>query len=430
MPVFPISASGESYYLLVFDKDGVEIPENGELLSEKIKAGQPACSDVFFFIHGWKGDIPEAKAQYDRWIGAMIGLKADYARMAARSGGFCPLWVGLHWPSLPWGNERVDDQVSFALGAAEKIVNDYLERLGGDEGLRVPLRLIVGRAQEDASPASMPEDVASAYEELNSRLGLPAEGVAGSVDGDRMPFDPHQSYENAKQNDALAFGGNGLGASLLSPLQQLSFWTMKKRARTVGETGFHPLLAKLMDRLGPHVRFHVMGHSFGCIAASATICGPVGAAARSVSSLALVQGALSLWSYCADIPLQHGTRGYFSRIAADGLVSGPTITTQSKADRAVSFFYPLAAGVAGQVAYGEALPLFGGVGRFGAQGMGAGAQDMAMLPSDGEYRMTARTILNLEATRYICRGGGLSGAHSDIAGPEVAHAVWSAAIQA
>ena len=43
-----------------------------------------------------------------------------------------------------------------------------------------------------------------------------------------------------------------------------------------------------------------MGHSFGCIVASATVAGPAAQRVlpRPVDSLFLVQGALSLWAYC------------------------------------------------------------------------------------------------------------------------------------
>ena len=37
---------------------------------------------VFFLSHGWKGDVPAAIDQYDRWIGEMARSAAD--RAAAR----------------------------------------------------------------------------------------------------------------------------------------------------------------------------------------------------------------------------------------------------------------------------------------------------------------------------------------------------------
>ena len=54
---------------------------------------------------------------------------------------------------------------------------------------------------------------------------------------------------------------------------------------------------------------------------------------------------------------------------------------------------------------------------------------MPMLAAGGDYDFRAGVVYNLDATSYIREGGGASGAHSDIARPEVAHAIWEAARQ-
>ena len=46
----------------------------------------------------------------------------------------------------------------------------------------------------------------------------------------------------------------------------------------------------------------------------------------------------------------------------------------------------------------------------------------------GEYDFAAGGVYNLEASEFISHGGGASGAHSDIDGPEVAHVIWAAAL--
>ena len=51
-----------------------------------------------------------------------------------------------------------------------------------------------------------------------------------------------------------------------------------------------------------------------------------------------------------------------------------------------------------------------------------------MLESTGDYKFEAGKIYNLESSKFIRKGGGVSGAHSDIDGPEVAHALWQAAL--
>jgi len=423
-----IAGSAEQYALIAFDEQGHERKEGDVLLSDTFPVPDNGPTDIFVEIHGWMGDMPAAITQYDRWFGAMAARTADRAAMAsARPGGFRPVWIGLHWPSLPWGDEEKSTAAAFALDTGDALVDAYARRLGDRAGLRDLLRTIVGQAEIDPQPLALPPEVETAYREIDTLLTeLPAGGVAAPPGEDRAPFDPQQCYQQAQGAFGLLDGGFG---DLLMPLRQLSFWSMKKRARLVGEGGFHSLLTRLSQRFGPGTRFHLMGHSFGCIAASAAVCGPANGSPCAVSSLALVQGALSLWSYTGDIPYSPGGPGYFRRLLAAGVVRGPIVTTRSRYDRAVGTFYPIGAGIANQIDMGLELPRFGGLGSFGAQGLGGAAIDMPM-PNAGEaYGFSpARRILNLEASDFIRQGGGVSGAHSDIAGAEVAHAVWSAAI--
>jgi hypothetical protein len=45
-----------------------------------------------------------------------------------------------------------------------------------------------------------------------------------------------------------------------------------------------------------------------------------------------------------------------------------------------------------------------------------------------EYQFAAGQVYNLEASAFIRNGDGPAGAHNDIAGPEVAHAIWQASL--
>jgi hypothetical protein len=140
----------------------------------------------------------------------------------------------------------------------------------------------------------------------------------------------------------------------------------------------------------------------------------------------LIQGATSLWGFCSSIP-NVNQPGYFRRIIEEGRVAGPIVTTQSKRDTAVGKFYPVAAGVALQVAFGPGqFPKYGGLGAFGIQGPGLSSHDLVMGESTHAYGFAGGNIYNLEATGVIKDGSGAAGAHSDIAKPEVAHAMWEA----
>ena len=118
--------------------------------------------------------------------------------------------------------------------------------------------------------------------------------------------------------------------------------------------------------------------------------------------------------------------GYFRGVLTRGVVSGPIIATKSTHDTAVGVLYPAAVGLVREVDFAVKLPKYGGIGSFGIQGTSiAGERDM--LDKDGDYSFASGKIYNLESSKYIAKGEGASGAHSDIAGPEVAHAIWQAA---
>jgi hypothetical protein len=176
-----------------------------------------------------------------------------------------------------------------------------------------------------------------------------------------------------------------------------------------------------------NAKIHLMGHSFGCIVVSSILNGPqgTGSLARPINSVALVQGALSLWSY-ADQVLGSSQPGYFRSVLTRGVVSGPIITTKSRHDTAVGALYPAAVGLVREADFADTLPKYGGIGSFGIQGT-AIAVEREMLDKDGDYSFASGKIYNLESSKYIAKKEGVSGAHSDIAGPQVAHAIWQAA---
>ena len=72
------------------------------------------------------------------------------------------------------------------------------------------------------------------------------------------------------------------------------------------------------------------------------------------------------------------------------------------------------------------LPKYGAIGTFGIRGPGVSINDLKMCPVNESYAFTNGNIFNLESSQYISEGSGLSGAHNDIAKPEVAHAFWQA----
>ena len=454
MPLRNIGDTDVQYYLISFDEHGVERREpDGSLLSETVKERladrAEKISDVFFASHGWKGDVPAAIEQYDKWMGAMV-RSPDRQAVRQKRPEFKALNVGLHWPSLPFGDENIPGAGGGrTLSGGSKStptnldaqVDQYAASIADTPVARGAIRTILTAAtQDDGRSEALSPDVRNAYETLYAEArprkerggpGAPPGADYGDSDADAMYRAARQAESESVGGGRKVLSGGGLLDKLkgliVAPMQQLSFWKMKDRARAVGESGGHALLASFMNA-APATRFHLMGHSFGCIVVSATVAGRPGDAAlpRGVDSLFLVQGALSLWSFCPDIPFAHGTSGYFNRILAKELVRGPIITTRSTFDSAVGKLYPPAAEMRNQLTLDAKLPKFGGVGTFGAQGLGDVATDEKMQPESYEYGFEPKHVYNLDASGVIRNGGGFSGAHSDIAHPEVAHVMWQA----
>ncbi|MEO8449261.1 MAG: hypothetical protein ABI647_05690 [Gemmatimonadota bacterium] len=434
MSVEEIPGTDRKYGLIAFDADGQERPTPSGLMSQTLidKAASEPITNVFFFCHGWKGDLPAAKDQYGRWMKALV-TSSDMDRAAQVFPGFNPLFIGLHWPSLPWGDEELRGGGAFAAGGGigpEALLGAYLERLGDRPAIRAPLEIILNEARRNAAPDTLPPHVRQAYLDLNSALGLGSEGVAAAPDADREGFDPDDSYDAGNEEETDFGGGLDLGG-ILGPLRQLSYWTMKKRARTVGEGGMHTFLKSLQQATASKgTRIHLMGHSFGTIVISGMLGGPnaTGTLPRPVDSTVLVQGAVSLWSYADAIPFGSAGRGYFNRLLGDGKVAGPLVITQSRWDSAVGVLYPLASRIKGSADFGAGLPEYGAIGAYGIQGLSGGvATDSKMLPASGVYNFQKRKVYNLDGSQFIAKKEGASGAHSDIAGPEVAHVIWEAA---
>jgi hypothetical protein len=442
MPIEKVPNTSLNYYLIAFDKDGNERDEaDGKKLSEPIFSAlaNESITDVFFMSHGWMGDIPAARKQYNDWIGEMAKQTADIEKIKKVRSGFRPLMIGLHWPSKPWGDEELTNfSLSFGVNdedPVEGLVDEYADRIANTEAARKALQTILRAATEDNTLDSLPPEVVNAYQVLNQEADLGSEGEGAAPGSDWEGFDPEAIYETGK-DEPVSFSTDSslLRDEVLNPLRVLSYWKMKDRARKIGESAGFNLLKRLQENAAETVRFHLMGHSFGCVVVSATLKGPQGKGTlvRPVNSLVLVQGAVSLWSYCSKISYNRNRSGYFNSIIAQSKVAGPIVTTYSYLDYAVGRMYPLA----GKTAFSTVdfapgqLPKYGGIGSFGLGGDDLAAENKNMLSPEASYDFKPGKIYNLESSKFICNvnlGGLTSGAHCDIVKPEVAHAVWSAA---
>ncbi|GLZ31685.1 hypothetical protein Lesp02_38730 [Lentzea sp. NBRC 105346] len=389
------------YHLLAYDEDG---RERGGDSRDVVREAQNGVTDIFLFSHGWMGDVPAAREQYGKWLGTMADCRAEREHAHNSPGGFKSLLIGLHWPSKAWGDEEIGS-MSFVAESARL--------LGGGAARQAAVRTIVDAAMEDAAPDVLPPRVREAYDFLEAAdPDLPDEH-------DRAPFDAEQLYQGCLLDDAASFGGFSFGG-LLDPLRVLTFWKMKKRARTFGEGGAAALVRDL-QRAAPQARIHLMGHSFGCIVMS----GAAMRADRPVATMALIQGAMSLWSYCSDIPEDRGHAGYFRSVVGDRRVTGPVLVTTSPFDNAVCRFYPLGARSGRQVDFAPGrLPKYGAIGAHGVRGPGIDLVDHVDLRSVGD--LAPGRVHNIDARAVVATRDGIAGAHNDICHVELGRLVWRA----
>ena len=448
MPIEQIPGSDVRYYLVAFDGEGRERTDDpAGLMSQRVVnalADQPV-TDVFVMSHGWRADVPSAKRQYAAWIGAMLACTNDLARMRTTRPDFRPLLVGLHWPSEPFGNEELGQGMAF--GASPDLdttwlVDRYAERLADTPSARAALETIIGTMAANPEPASLPDEVQVAYTVLARESGLARDTTgATSFDNEKgEPFDA-QAIVRAAQAEPVSFGDSPAGGIALLPLRLLSYRKMKDRAKQIGETGGSSLLAEAQRAtVQRETRFHLMGHSFGCIVVSAMVTG-VGdgqADVRAVNSLVLVQGAMSIWSLASRIPAMPDRAGAFHRIVRDRRVTGPILTTMSRFDSAVADAYSRASlagawvpgGLSDQVSFEpgqQSWPRYAAIGALGLRGEGLEIEDLDLRVATQPYSFQPGRIYNLQSSHVIREGGPPSGAHSDFLKPEVGHAVWEAA---
>src|SRR5262245_11251199 len=179
------------YDLICFDTSGYERTDDrdglmSDLILRTLAADDSGITDVFILSHGWMGDVPAARAQYDAWTEAMTNCPADVARARQIRPGFKPHVIGVHWPSLPWGDESIGDATAFDVPASgidapadpvAALVEDYAARIADTPAARDALRRIALSGLENVEPDSLAPEVVEAYRELNLETQL---GIGGA----------------------------------------------------------------------------------------------------------------------------------------------------------------------------------------------------------------------------------------------------------
>jgi hypothetical protein len=219
MPLRTVPGLDLEYFLACVDSTGAERLDdphgiNGRLvprIAEEI-ARQP-YTDVFLMSHGWMGDVPAAIRQYDRWIAAMAANKQDIVLAKKLRPAFKPLLVGIHWPSLPYGDEGIATQGGTSFSTASMgnpgvglttaaLIGAYADRIASTPKARHALETIFAAAAIDTAPPALSSEVSDAYRILNNEAGLGDGGPANAPGSDREPFDPDLIYQTVLEQES------------------------------------------------------------------------------------------------------------------------------------------------------------------------------------------------------------------------------------
>lgn len=368
-----------------FDRAGRLAGDRGAAVRELAADG--ATTDLVVLSHGWNNDHLTARLLYAALAASMRSVADRVPGLADRRIAFaCVLWPSRKFVGFDGLEERLDllrellPEQKLTIDAAADLVPALAARATARTAFAAALLSVAARGADDREDASAQLFTLPGATVMN-RLAQPASGFADAAE---------------------------------HLLDYLSYYEMKARAGVVGERGLAPLLGTF-PRPGP--RIHLVGHSFGGrLVTAAANARPPG----SLSTLTLLQAAFSHHAFAADWddgdadPHPGAFRGVLDR----RVVTGPILVTHTVNDLAVGVAYEIASRIAGQTASVTGDSRYGGIGANGARRTGE-AVPAELLPVGESYPWRPGVPHNLRADRFV-RG------HTDVCGPEIAHALLSA----
>ncbi|WP_217238867.1 serine-threonine protein kinase [Streptomyces sp. AC555_RSS877] len=425
------------YWELTFDADGdTDGGKRGRLFAGVAEHG---VRHLVVFAHGWNSDRSGATRLYSRFF-APIPALAPAAGL-----GF----VGVVWPSMRFSDEPIPDFPRAV--AAEMPPRPALDK----DTRHALLETFPGRATVIDQIARMLDQQPREEAELEEFGRLVRLLVDVVPPGPQALFAADTLAEGVPQSEPLMFSGSTAEiceefarapASFESPgevarlslpnpwegahelLRQATYYAMKRRAGTVGERGLGRVVGQLAAK-APHVRVHLVGHSFGARLVSFALRGlPEGV--HTVKSVTLLQGAFSHYAFAARLP--HDPRAGGVLQGQHLRIDGPLVCCHSRHDSALGTIYPLASRMAGDAQGAAAEPAI-------ARGLGArwgamGYDGVQAVPDTRAFELAAALkgklpvsgCVNVDAAKVVKRGGPPSGAHSDILHRELAQLVVAA----
>ncbi|WP_337174224.1 trypsin-like peptidase domain-containing protein [Paludisphaera sp.] len=375
-------------------------------------------TDVFILAHGWNNSPAEALSSYTRMM-ALVRQAADAD--GSRPAGYRPMVLGVRWPSKAWINDdREESAVAGVLEAGAggpagrsidpRIVAALYENMPRSKATEAQYSRDILRIQELLTlPEPTADDRGEAFAifrryAIEGRFVDDVDGGQGGLESGPAPFaDPRPEG----------------GFSLLDSARVFTYWQMKGRAGLVGRNGVRVMLARLQARY-PGARIHLFGHSFGTKVVLAAVAERDLGLPRPVTTLVLIQGAVSLEAMSERVTGRN-VPGAYRMALDDRRVAGHVIVTFSRNDSALNDFYPIASRAAGQTGEVDeaAVSRFDALGAVGAYGANSGLMPMQL--SRQPYTF-ARKVVSVDGGASAAFIGG----HSDFFNANVAWLFWSA----
>ncbi len=427
---------------LEFSKDGSPVhPEQAAAVGEL--ADQ--VDDLIVISHGWNNDENDAQSLYEALAASFDSVRAANRepKLAGRNIGI----VGVFWPSKKFAESDLIPGGAASIGhsdptlAADLVdMSDGFDAPTAEETMRKAAKLVPLLEQSSDARRQYADLLRSLIKDLDAEPGDAAD-VLFDRDGDELmqDLDPAALLEALTAQEAVHGGGVAGGALQIRPgalhisdtgsaaglpfglgslwskgrslLNYVTYYQMKARAGSIGEKSVAPILAQQV--VGKKARLHLVGHSFGArlVTAAGNSLG-----GQSISSVSLLQAAFSHFAFADH---WSGSKdGAFRHLLTAHNINGPMIITHTRNDRAVGLAYAIASRVGGQnaSAIGDKNDPFGGLGSNGAQKTPEAKDNQDLGDTDVDYAFQAGVVHNLLADKFV------SG-HSDIRGPQVAHAV-------
>jgi hypothetical protein len=437
------------YFEIQFDKQGTPFDAKEVKQALDFLKQDAAATDLFVIAHGWNNDMAEARTLYRDFF-SRVREVVDSGSVPG-SGARKFAIIAVLWPSKKFADDEL--KPSGAAGAESAVtvalLQTQLEHLKGvfdnadADKLIAKAKALVPQLEDSAAARSqfadlvraLPGDKSGTIEDASDRFfKLSGDEVMNRLAKPVLAAPPAAHFAGGAAHigtgtgagtrvgpagAAAGLGGffSGIRSAARNLLNFTTYYQMKERAGAVGQGGVSDVIRKVRAQ-SPHLKIHLIGHSFGGRLVTAAALGAEGQAPVKLDSMTLLQAAFSHHGFAQKYDDQHD--GFFRRIVLEGRVSGPTLVTCTVNDQAVGTAYPLASLIAGQnaSALGDANDPYGGIGRNGAQHTPEAVA--GNLGAEGSaYSFQAGKIYNLNADQFI-QG------HSDICKREVAYALLKA----